>query len=267
LSEDLPDGAGSPDDMSVELDDGVLRLTFTRPEVLNALSVLMAVTVAEQLERAHADDEVRVVVIAGSGGSFSAGADISGADAHEKFDVRALDAANRIIRAEVGCSKPVLAAVDGVAAGVGCSIALAADVIVASESAAFLLAFSRIGLMPDGGTSATVAAAIGRARAMRMTLLAEPLTGQEAYDAGLVTHVASAERFAGVVDKLTRRLASGPPLAYAAAKKAVNAATLSQLEDALERERTGQTILLRTEDVAEGMRAFSEHRKPGFRGR
>jgi enoyl-CoA hydratase len=258
------DAAG---DIRVELDGGVLRLTFTRPEVLNALSGPMSVTVAEQLERAHADDDVRVVVITGSGGSFSAGADISGADAHERFDVRALDAANRIIRAEVGCSKPVLAAVDGVAAGVGCSIALAADVIVASESAAFLLAFSRIGLMPDGGTSATVAAAIGRARAMRMTLLAEPLSGQEAYAAGLITHVAGADEFATLVDRLTTRLASGPPLAYAAAKKAVNAATLHQLEDALERERTGQTILLRTEDVAEGMAAFSEHRRPEFRGR
>ena len=196
--------------MTVELDGGVLRLTFRRPEVLNALSGLMALTVAEQLERATADDDVRVVVITGSGGSFSAGADIGGEAAVERFDVRALDAANRIIRAEVACSKPVLAAVDGVAAGVGCSIALAADVIVASESAAFLLAFARVGLMPDGGASASVAAAIGRPRAMRMALLAEPLTGQEAYDAGLVTHVATAEEFPGLVDKLTRRLAAGP---------------------------------------------------------
>ena len=260
-------GIGTPDDMTVELVDGVLRLTFQRPEVLNAMSGLMALTLAEQLERANADDDVRVVVITGSGGSFSAGADIGGEAAVERFDVRALDAANRIIRAEVACSKPVLAAVDGVAAGVGCSVALAADVIVASESAAFLLAFARVGLMPDGGASATVAAAIGRSRAMRMALLAEPLTGQEAYDAGLVTHVATAAEFPGLVDKLTRRLASGPPLAYAAAKKAVNAATLDQLEAALERERTGQTILLRTEDAAEGMRAFSEQRRAQFRGR
>ena len=257
----------APEEMTVELDGGVLRLTFRRPEVLNAMSGRMAVTLAEQLERATADDDVRVVVITGSGGSFSAGADIGGAEAHERFDVRALDAANRIIRAEVACSKPVLAAVDGVAAGVGCSVALAADVIVASESATFLLAFARVGLMPDGGASATVAAAIGRARAMRMALLAEPLTGLEAYDAGLVTHLAGADEFDALVDTLTRRLASGPPLAYAAAKKAVNAATLDQLEGALERERTGQTILLRTEDVAEGMRAFSEQRKPKFRGR
>ncbi|WP_372736244.1 enoyl-CoA hydratase [Nocardioides sp.] len=257
----------STEQMRVDLADGVLTLTFNRPEVLNALSGPMAITLAEQLERAHADDAVRMVVLTGSGGSFSAGADISGEEAIENFDVRALDAANRMVRAVVGCSKPVLAAVDGVAAGVGCSIALAADVIVASESALFLLAFSRIGLMTDGGTSATVAAAIGRPRAMRMALLAEPLTGHEAYDAGLVTHVATPEDFPGIVSTLTRRLASGPPLAYAAAKKAINAATLDQLEQALERERTGQTILLRTSDAAEGMRAFGEKRKPEFRGR
>jgi enoyl-CoA hydratase len=102
---------------------------------------------------------------------------------------------------------------------------------------------------------------------MRMALLAEPLTGQEAYAAGLVTHLAPADDYDGLVAKLTHRLAVGPPLAFAAAKKAINAATLDQLEGALERERTGQTILLRTEDVAEGMAAFSEHRKPVFRGR
>ena len=161
----------------------------------------------------------------------------------------------------------MLAAVDGVAAGVGCSIALAADVIVASESAAFLLAFSRIGLMPDGGTSATVAAAIGRARAMRMTLLAEPLTGQEAYDAGLVTHVAAAEEFAPLVDKLTRgwrrvrRWRSPPPRRPSTRPPSTSSRTPSSGS------APGQTILLRTEDVAEGMRAFSEHRKPEFRGR
>ena len=255
--------------MTVELDGGVLRLTFRRPEVLNALSGLMAVTVAEQLERATADDDVRVVVITGSGGSFSAGADISGGEAAvERFDVRALDAANRIIRAEVACSKPVLAAVDGVAAGVGCSIALAADVIVASESAAFLLAFARVGLMPDGGASATVAA-VDRAGPGD----ADGPARRAAHRPGGVRRRAGhpprrrPRSSPALVDKLTRRLAVGPPLAFAAAKKAVNAATLDQLEDALERERTGQTILLRTEDAAEGMRAFSEQRRPVFRGR
>jgi enoyl-CoA hydratase len=255
-----------PEELRIRLEDGALRLTFNRPEVLNALSPGMALGLAEELERASTRDDVRVVLLSGSGGSFSAGADIGGAEAHERFDVRALDAANRIIRAVTGCAKPVVAAVDGVAAGVGCSTALAADLVIASESASFLLAFTRIGLMPDGGTTATVAASVGRARAMRMALLAEPLSGKEAYDAGLVTHVASAVEFPALVEKIVGRLAVGPPLAFAATKKAVNAATLGELEPALERERTGQTILLRTDDAAEGMRAFFEKRRPAFRG-
>jgi enoyl-CoA hydratase len=254
-------------ELETRLEDGTLWLTLNRPEVLNALSAGMASTLAEELEGAGVRDDVRVVVVTGAGNAFSAGADISGQDAHEHFDVRALDAANRIIRAVTECAKPVVAAVNGVAAGVGCSTALAADLVVAAESATFLLAFTRIGLMPDGGTSATVAASIGRARAMRMALLAEPLTATEAYDAGLVSHLAPDSDFPDLVRKIVRRLASGPPLALTATKRAVNAATLTGLEPALERERTGQTALLGTADAAEGMRAFTEHRRPRFRGR
>ncbi len=213
-----------------------------------------------------ARDDVRVVLLAGAGDAFSSGADLSGADAHESLDVSALDRANRIIRAIVGLDKPVVAAVNGIAAGVGCSAALACDLVIAKQSAAFLLAFARIGLMPDGGASATVAASIGRARAMRMALLGEALPAQEAYDAGLVSHLVPDDEFDAVVAKVVGRLASGPPLAYAATKRAVNAATLARLDDALERERTGQTLLLRTADVAEGMRAFMEKRRPVFRG-
>lgn len=254
-------------ELETRLDGRALWLRFNRPDVLNALTAGMAAQLAEELERASVRDDVRVVVITGAGAAFSAGADISGHDSHEHLDERALDAANRIIRAVTGCARPVVAAVNGVAAGVGCSTALAADLVVAAESASFLLAFARIGLMPDGGTSATVAASIGRARAMRMALLAEPLTATEAHAAGLVTHLAPDVEFPALVDKIVGRLAVGPPLAHTAAKRAVNAATLTGLEPALERERTGQTILLRTEDAAEGMRAFTEHRRPDFRGR
>jgi enoyl-CoA hydratase len=253
-------------DLEVRVEDGALWLTLNRPEVFNALNADMALGLAELTEQATARDDVRVVVITGVGAAFSTGADISGANAR-LLDERAVDAANRIIRAIVNLDKPVVAAVNGVAAGVGCSAALAADLVVAAESASFLLAFARVGLMPDGGATASVAASIGRARAMRMALLAEALTAQEAYDAGLVSHVATDEEFPDLVAKVVRRLAAGPPLAFAATKKAINAATLDQLEPALARERSGQTVLLRTDDAAEGMRAFSEHRRPKFRGR
>src|SRR6476661_5747804 len=252
--------------LEMRTEAGVLRLTMNRPERLNALTAAMSDRVAAELEGAATRDDVRVVLVAGAGGAFCSGADLSGADAHQNFDVTSLDRANRIIRAVTGLDKPVVAAVDGVAAGVGCSTALACDLVVASPRASFLLAFARIGLMPDGGATATVAASVGRARAMRMALLGEALDAQEAYDAGLVSHLA-ADDFEGTVEGLVALLAAGPPLSYAATKKAVNAATLGHLHDALERERTGQTILLRTADVAEGMLAFGEKRLPEFRGK
>ena len=262
----MADRGGSVPGLDVRQEQGALWLRLDRPEVLNALSGEMADALAARLEEAAGLDEVRVVVLAGAGGAFSTGADITGAEARAGLDVTALDRANQIIRAIVRLDRPVLAAVDGVAAGVGCSIAIAADVVVAAESASFLLAFARVGLMPDGGATATVAASVGRARAMRMALLAEPLTAREAYDAGLVTHLAADADLPSLVETLVRRLASGPPLALAAAKKAVNAATLPHLEDALERARSGQSALLRTSDAAEGVAAFAARRRPTFRG-
>lgn len=254
-------------ELEVTSREGVLRIRFNRPEVHNALSPAMSDELAATVEGATARSDVGVVLITGTGRAFCSGADLSGQDAHENFDVTALDRANRITRAIVGTDKPVVASVNGVAAGVGCSIALACDLVVAAESASFLLAFARVGLMPDGGASATVAASVGRARAMRMALLAEPMSSREAYDAGLVSHQAADAELAAVTDDVVRRLAAGAPLAQAATKKAVNAATLAQLEPALEAERRGQTVLLRTEDAAEGMRAFGEKRAPDFHGR
>jgi enoyl-CoA hydratase len=254
------------DELMVGVDDGVLRLTFNRPAVLNALTAAMSDRLAVELEAAAARADVRAVLIRGAGGAFCSGADLSGEDAHENFDVTSLDRANRITRAVVRLDKPCVAAVDGMAAGVGCSTALACDLVLATESARFVLAFARIGLMPDGGATATVAASVGRARAMRMALLGEALPAREAYDAGLVSHLVGDADLEPTVDALLARLVAGPPLAHAATKKAVNAATLGHLDDALERERTGQTILLRTDDVAEGMRAFAQKRPPRFTG-
>jgi enoyl-CoA hydratase len=252
--------------LDVRTESGVLRLTMDRPQQLNALTAEMSDRLAEELESATARDDVRVVLLTGSGHAFSSGADLSGQDAHENFDVSSLDRANRITRAIVTLDKPVVAGVNGVAAGVGCSMALACDLAIARRSVSFVLAFSRIGLMPDGGATATVAAAVGRARAMRMALLGERLAAPAAYEAGLISHLVMDDDYEVMLERLLRQLASGPPLAFAATKKAVNTATLPGLEGALERERTGQTVLLRTDDVAEGMRAFAEKRTPFFRG-
>lgn len=247
-------------------EDGVLTLRFDRQEVFNALSGEMVLGVCEAVERASSRDDVRVVVLTGTGAAFSTGADIGGTDAHERFDVRAMDAANRMIRAIVECHKPVIAGVNGVAAGVGLSAALACDLAVARESASFLLAFARVGLMPDGGASATVAAAIGRPRAMRMALLAEPLPAVEAFRSGLISHLATEASFEAELAAVVKRVRHGAPLGLTATKQAINRASLAALEPALEYERDTQTMLLRTADVAEGMAAFAGKRRPEFRG-
>ncbi len=251
------------DGIDVRTEGGVLRITFDRPERLNALDAAMGDRLATELERVPARDEVRVVVLAGAGGAFCAGVDVTG---EEPLDHRAVDAANRIIRAVLAADRPVVAAVGGVAAGVGCSIALACDLVVATASASFVLAFARIGLMPDGGATATLAASLGRARAMRLALLGESMSAGEAYANGLVSHLVADADFESSVADVVGRVAVGAPLAQAATKKAVNAATLGHLEEALARERAGQSVLLGTDDAAEGIRAFAEKRKPTFRG-
>lgn len=259
-------GEHDHDGLRVELRDAALWLTLERPETFNALTGDMVLGLVAELRGALARDDVRVVVVTGTGAAFSAGADLTGDAPQEKYDGTAVDAANALIRAIVDCDKPVVCGLNGVAAGVGMSAALACDLVVAKASASLTLGFTRIGLMPDGGATATVAAAVGRARAMRLALLSDLLGAQEAYDAGLVSHVFADDDYDEGLGKVVRRLASGPPLAQAATKKAVNAATLGQLPGAFERERAGQAVLLRTEDAAEGMQAFGQKRRAEFRG-
>ncbi|MSZ77271.1 MAG: enoyl-CoA hydratase [Actinobacteria bacterium] len=253
-------------DIEVETRDRVLWIRMVRPEVLNALDGAMMTVIAEALESAQGRDDLGSVVLTGTGPGFSAGADMASLQLAPQFPRETMAGANRVIRAVVGLDKPVLAAVNGIAAGVACSAALASDLIVATESASFLLPFTRLGLMTDGGSSASVAASIGRARAMRMALLAEPMTAREAYDVGLITHVVADDEFEALVDKLARRLAAGPAIAQTAVKKAINAATLGQLEQALDREDSGQRALFTTADFHEGLAAFLERRSPTFRG-
>ena len=254
------------DGLRVDLRDAELWLRLDKEETFNALTGPMLLGLVEQLRGAVSSDEVRVVVITGTGAAFSTGADLTGDAPQDRYDSTAVEAANALIRAVVDCDKPVVCGLNGVAAGVGMSVALACDLVVAKASAALTLAFTKIGLMPDGGATATVAAAVGRARAMRMALLSDLLGAQEALDAGLVSHVFADDDYESGLAKVVARLAAGPPLALAATKKAVNAATLDQLPGAFQRERAGQSVLLRTSDVVEGMRAFNEKRRPEFQG-
>lgn len=253
-------------DLLISHTDGVLRLVLNRSTSLNAASPEMVEALATALEGAVGDDTVRAVLLTGEGRAFCSGADLSGLDPTQVADGSVMVLANRAIRAITSLDKPVLAAVNGPAAGFGCALALACDVVVAHPSATFSLTFTKLGLMPDGATTATVAAAIGRVRAMRMALLGEKLDAADAYLHGLVSHVTTEATWDEMVEALLDKLATSAPLALAATKKAVNAATLPHLEQAMETEHRGQSMLARTSDAVEGMTAFIERRAAHFTG-
>jgi len=264
---DSPDTYTGIADLKVSLDDGVLSVTLNRPDSLNSLNAPMLKTLADTLDRAASDTRVRVVRLGGAGRGFCSGAGISADDQANRSPVtpdEVLIEANRAVRAITELPKPVVAVVHGPAAGVGVSLALASDIVLASEKAFFLLAFTKIGLMPDGGASALVAAAIGRIRAMRMALLAERISAAEAYDFGLVSAVHPADELESAVARVIDTLVSGPALSLRKTKQAINAATLTELDAAIGREVDGQRMLLTSHDFREGTRAFQEHRKPTF---
>ena len=241
----------------------VLRLTFDKPDRLNALTADMIHAASDAVDAA-AGDGTRVIVLTGSGRAFSSGADVGPDGAAPGFDT--LDAANRFTLALTSSPLPVIAAVNGIAAGVGCSFALAADLTVARESAAFMLAFTKIGLMPDGGASLLVPAAVGRARAARMALLAEKVSATQAAEWGLIAEVVADDAFDARIDELVEQLAAGAPLAYAATKRVLRSATLADLPAILDAERAGQGPLLESADFAEGIAAFQEKRPARFTG-
>ncbi|RAV06068.1 enoyl-CoA hydratase [Mycolicibacterium sp. GF69] len=256
------------DALAVDLTDGVLSVTLNRPDSLNSLTQPMLAGIADALETAATDQRVKVVRLGGAGRGFCSGAGISEEDhanpGANGTPADVLDAANRAVRSIVALPQPAVAVVQGPAAGVGVSLALACDVVLASEKSFFMLAFTKIGLMPDGGASALIAAAIGRIRATRMALLAERIPAEQAYDWGLVTAVYPADEFDAEVDKSIATLVSGPAVALRKTKHAINAATLTELEAALEREKQGQLALLDSHDFREGTKAFQQRRQANF---
>jgi enoyl-CoA hydratase len=250
--------------LSVSLAHGVLSVTIDRPDSLNSLTIAVLRGITDAMEAAGADSRVKVVRIGGSGRGFSSGATI-GADALEGGSgADMIRVANRVIRNITALRHPVVAVVQGAAAGVGASLALACDIIVASDNAAFILAFTKIALMPDGGASALIAAAVGRVRAMRMALMAERISATEAFEWGLVTAVYPAASFIEEVDKVVESLSAGPAVALGRTKQTINGATLTELEAAFEREYSGQCELMHAPDFREGAKAFLQRRTPRF---
>jgi 2-(1,2-epoxy-1,2-dihydrophenyl)acetyl-CoA isomerase len=255
------------DFLLAERADGVLTLTLHRPDALNALTADLRERLRDALTDARRDPDVRAILITGAGRGFCAGADLRGGPAEREFRVRLTREYNPLIRAIRELPKPVVAAVNGVAAGAGISLALAADLVFASETARFVPAFGRIGLVPDSGLARTLVRGLGRHRALAILIGDAPLEVAEARDLGLVAEVVPADQLMDHAGRRARALAAGPTLAYGYTKRLVNAAEDESLAAALDREAALQELAGRTQDHAEGVAAFGAKREPRFIGR
>jgi 2-(1,2-epoxy-1,2-dihydrophenyl)acetyl-CoA isomerase len=254
----------------VEVDPsaGVATITLNRPDALNSLTVPLKQALLDALRRVERDTAVRAVILTGAGRAFCAGQDLRerlepdaaplGIEVRERY--------NPIVRAMRGMPKPIVGAINGVAAGAGASLAMACDLRIASEAASFALAFGRVGLVPDSGATWLLPRLVGAARASELALLNEPVSAADALRIGLVGKVVPAAELAAAAGAMAARLAAGAPRAIALTKRALEAAWTRDLEAALEDEAHLQDIAGRTKDHAEGMAAFLEKRPPRFTG-
>jgi 2-(1,2-epoxy-1,2-dihydrophenyl)acetyl-CoA isomerase len=248
------------------------RLTLNRPDSLNAWTPELGLELRTIIERDAADESVRAVLITGAGRGFSSGADLKAGfepapdDGMPDIRKELHDVYHPAIAGVRRLEKPVVAAVNGPAVGIGCSLALACDLIMAAESAFFGLAFVNIGLMPDGGSTAFVPPAVGRARAFQMALLGERIPAPQALEWGLVNWVHPDDRLMDEADALVEKLAAGPTRSYAASKRALNRFIYGDLDAQLDLEAELQHALGRTKDFLEGTVAFVEKRAPAFTG-
>jgi 2-(1,2-epoxy-1,2-dihydrophenyl)acetyl-CoA isomerase len=255
-----------------EVGDGVGRITLNRPDTLNAWTAELGADLRDVVAGPAAQDDVRAVLITGAGRGFSSGADLkAGFDPHpddgrpnvrkelDEFYHPAIAGIRRL-------PKPVVTAVNGPAVGIGCSLALAGDLVMAADSAYFGLAFVNIGLMPDGGSTLFVPAAVGKARAFQMALLGERVPARLALEWGLVNWVHPDDRLLPEAEALAAKLAKGPTRSYAGSKRALNQMIYPDLEGQLDLEAEIQHELARTDDFREGVDAFVEKREAAFTG-
>ena len=251
-----------------ETTDGILTITLDRPDALNAFDRAMKEELLGALKAAERDAAVRVLIITGAGRAFNAGQDLK-----ERQEPGASDLAselrqryNPLILQMRRLEKPIIAAVNGVAAGAGCSLVLACDLVIAAEDARFIEAFARIGLVPDTGSTWFLPRLMGSARAAEMMFLAEPLQAADAERLGLVNRVVPADRLMDEARELAGRLAAAAPLALALTKRAIDRGLRSDLASQLDYEAQLQSIAGSSRDHAEGLAAFVEKRPPRFSG-
>ena len=251
--------------------DGLATLTLNAPDKLNAVSRKMVAELKECWEGLANDTSVRAVLLTGAGRGFCAGADLADPD-REAGAVADSGAAldkffNPVIRTMRAMPKPIVAAVNGVAAGVGMSFAMAADIAIAAKSASFLQAFARIGLLPDGGSTWFLPRLVGDARARALAMLAPQISAEQAKQWGLIWDVVEDADLTKTATEVARRLADGPTLSLARIKEAMNRAATQPLAAQLDVERDFQRELGKSADFKEGVAAFLGKRKPTFKGK
>jgi 2-(1,2-epoxy-1,2-dihydrophenyl)acetyl-CoA isomerase len=252
----------------LEVADGVATVTLNRPDALNALTVPMKHDLLTAFRRLERDREVRAVVLTGAGRAFCAGQDLRERLAPDAapLGVEVRERYNPVVRAMRALPKPIVGAINGVAAGAGASLAFACDLRIAAEEASFALAFGRVGLVPDSGASWFLPRLVGAARAAEISLLGDPVSAGDALRIGLVSRVVAAADLHAEARSIAARLAAGAPRALALTKRALDGTWDRSLDEALDYEAQLQDLAGRTADHREGMAAFLEKRPPRFTG-
>ncbi len=270
MAADKNSAGGEP--VLVETRDGIVRLTLNRPDQLNAFNEAQHRALRGGLERARDDENCRVVVLTGAGRGFCAGQDLSERDPKAEGGPSNLDDTldrlyNPLVRLIRDLPKPVIAAVNGVAAGAGANIALACDMVIAARSARFIQAFCKLGLVPDSGGTWTLPRLVGQARAKGLMLTGEAISAEDAERFGMIWKAVDADDFENEVNGLAEHFAAAPTFGLGLLKQAVNESMANSLDAQLDLERDLQARAGKSRDFAEGVSAFLEKRAPKFTGR